>query len=104
VVSLAVLFEVLPAVVEPDPALLEEAVEFMARLKAEDAAELGGGQPTFAVLFEGNRFESGTGEVRTGGGKGDGQLVGKIEGDLHGASIAKGGADCTNYSNQRHHP
>jgi len=88
-VSFPVLFEILPGVVEPDLVLLQETVEFIAGLKPEEAAELGGGQLAFAVPFESDGFESGTFQVLPGHSQKGGKLVWQIQGDArHGGSIA----------------
>src|SRR5687767_5727893 len=89
VVSLAVVLQILPGIFEPHPVLLQEAVECMARFEAEGPPQLGSGEFAFAVLFKGDGFEGGAGEVGAGGGESGRQLVGKVDGDLHGASIAE---------------
>jgi hypothetical protein len=67
-VSLTVLFEILPGVIEPDLVVFEEAVEFVAGNKAEEAAELGGREFAFAVSFEGDGLEGSAGRVVVEGG------------------------------------
>lgn len=87
--SLSVVFEILPGVVEPDAALLQEAIEFVARLKPEKPAELSGRELVFAVLFESNGFKGGAREIGTSRGEGGGEFVWEVEGHLHGCSIAE---------------
>ncbi len=88
-VSLPVTFQILPSVFEPDFVLLQKAVEFVARLESQQAAELRSGDLSFPVGFKGYGFEGGAGKVRAGGSQSSGKLVGKVESKLHASSIAE---------------
>lgn len=77
--------EGLPGIVEPNLALLQEAVEFVARFEAEETLELGGGQLAFAVLFQSNRFTARGRSAK----ESRRQFVRKIDRNLHGSSIAE---------------
>jgi len=82
-VSFAIPLQILPGVLQPDLMLLQEAVKFVARFKAQKAAQLSGSELALAVSFESNGFESGAGEILAGSSQGNGKLVGQIERKLH---------------------
>jgi hypothetical protein len=94
-VSLPVLCEVLPSVVQPNLMLLQESVQFIARFEAEQTTELGRCQFAFTVSLESDSFEGGAREVRSGGGQSSRKLIGQIESELHGGSIAEASPECT---------
>lgn len=101
-VSLPILFQILPAVVQPDLVLLQEPVQFIACFKTQEAPELGGRELSFAVRFKSDGFEGGTGEVLPGGRQRRGKFVWKIESELHKGSIGQAaGGMHQNLGNQR---
>ena len=61
--SFPILFEILPSVVEPNLMLLQEAIEFVTRFKAEEPSQLRGGQFPLAVGFQSDGFEGGAWQV-----------------------------------------
>src|SRR4051794_30485078 len=93
-VSLPVLFEVLPSVVQPNLMLLQESVQFIARFEAEQKTELGRCHFAFTVSLESDGFEGGAREVRSRGSQSSRKLIGQIECELHGPSIAKPSPEC----------
>jgi hypothetical protein len=94
-VSFGVVFRVFLGRVKPDLVLFEEGIQFVAGCKAQKVLELGRGELAFPISLESNGFESGAGEVLAGGSQGSEKLVGEIEDELHGGSIAGKREECT---------
>jgi hypothetical protein len=82
--SRGVLLQVLNAVgVVPDLVLLEKAIQLITSLEAQEQASLIGKQNTGSISFDGEGFQRFTCCVRVLG-----QVVGKLDGDLHGKRVA----------------
>jgi hypothetical protein len=86
--SFPVAFQIFEGVFQFDAVILEKAIQLHAGLVTEEAAELCGRELVLAVSFEGDGFHGRAGEVLAGGSQGSEKLVGEIEDELHGGSIA----------------
>lgn len=73
----------------PDITLLQEAVEFVARLEAQEGASLIGGEGAGPVAFNSQSFQSFTRRVGMLC-----QVVGQFENDLHGLKLAESRCEC----------
>src|SRR6185295_17800115 len=87
-VGFAILLQIVPRVIQPDLTLFQEPVEFVSRLKTEDALQLRRRQLAFAIRLECDGLDRCSREVRTRSRQGSREFIRKIEADLHGASIA----------------
>ena len=84
----AVAFEVFEGVFQLDAVVFQEGVDLHAGLEAEKLAQESGGDFAAAVGFEGESFESGTGEILALRGEGGQEFVWKNDCDvLHGFRI-----------------
>jgi hypothetical protein len=75
--------------VEVDSVFLEEGVDFHAGFVAEETADFAFGEAVGAVGLDSEGFHGGAGWVGTGGDKAGCEIVGDVEGDLHGFRVAE---------------
>ena len=77
---LTIMFEVLDRVGHERPVLLQKAVHFHARFKAEQLPDIGFRQPVAPISIERDGFEHETGRVLTLGDEWAGEFVREIDG------------------------
>jgi len=74
-------------VMQPGAVLLEESMDFHARLKAQQMPNLGLGKALGPVALHSQSFQGRTGDIRTAGDHLRGQFIRNVQRDLHSMRI-----------------